>query len=210
MKDLEIKICGITNVDDARLALDAGADYIGFVLYPPSPRGVSVAAMKDILEALDTPARAVGVFVNQPRQAVLDVAKACGLAAVQIHGDEVAADFADMPVTTWRAVKIVDGVTLPDPGAWAAERYVVDTAVPGMYGGTGVAADWDRAAELAAGCPVMLAGGLTPDNVARAVNTVRPRGVDVASGVERQPGRKDPEAVRAFVAAAREARNGTD
>ncbi len=206
----DIKICGITNADDARLALSAGADYIGFVLYPPSPRGVSVADMKRILGELDVPARAVGVFVNASRRVVLDTARNCGLAAVQIHGDEPAAEFTDMPVTTWRAVKVgTDGV-VPGPAEWAADRYVVDAAVPGMYGGTGVAADWDRAAEMAARCPVMLAGGLTPANVAQAVERVRPRGVDVASGVEREPGRKDPDAVRAFIAAARKATGETE
>jgi len=209
MAQLDIKICGISNVEDARVALAAGADYVGFVLYPPSPRGVSVEEMKRILGELDVPARAVGVFVNQSRRAVLDVVRDCGLAVAQIHGDEPATEFANMPVTTWRAVKVADGAIVPDPGRWAADRYVIDADVPGMYGGTGVAADWERAAELAAGHAVMLAGGLTPANVAQAVKEVRPRGVDVASGVEREPGRKDPAAVRAFIAAAREGMNGT-
>ncbi|MBN1557237.1 MAG: phosphoribosylanthranilate isomerase [Lentisphaerae bacterium] len=200
---LEIKICGLTCAEDARIALDAGADYLGFVFYPDSPRAVTAPRAAAILAALGRPCRAVGVFVNAVPDEVARVAAACGLHAVQIHGDEPADAFAGFPVPVWRAVRCGTEGVRPDPAAWPAQRYVVDAAVPGRYGGTGVRADWERAARLAAAQPVMLAGGLTPDNVAGAVRTVRPLGVDVSGGVEAAPGRKDPARLAAFIRGAR-------
>jgi len=216
---VEVKICGMTNRDDVVAALDYGADYVGFVLYAESARGTSVPAMRGILDGISRPLRAVGVFVNEPRKAVEQTALDCGLHAVQVHGDEQAEDFVDFPVPLWRAVWI--GGTGPASlrpclletdsrgshdlhRAWPAERYVVEAAVPGMYGGTGVAADWSRAADLAAERRVMLAGGLTPDNVEQAIETVNPLGVDVASGVEAEPGRKDHDKMKTFIERAKQ------
>ena len=202
---IEVKICGLTNLDDARCALECGADYLGFVLFAGSPRGLDAAALRRIAEALPPDARKIAVFVNQPPAFVATVADDCGLYAVQIHGDETAAGFSDLRWPVWRAVALRDGGIRPSPDAWPAARYVVDAAAPGRYGGTGIAADWAAAARLAAGYPVMLAGGLTPDNVDEGVRFVRPLGVDVASGVEASKGRKDPAKVKAFIAAARRA-----
>jgi len=200
---IEVKICGLTNADDARCALDSGADYLGFVLYPDSPRGISAQKMLEILDELEQPVKAVGVFVNEDREFVQTVADDAGLFAAQIHGDEDAAMFEDMPLPLWRAVRIEEGVCRPDPAEWQAVRYVVDAAVPGLYGGTGIAADWGAAARMAESLPLMLAGGLTPENVAEAIRTVRPLGVDTAGGVEREPGQKDRDKVRKFVEAAK-------
>jgi len=196
---IEVKICGLTNLDDVLGALDAGADYLGFVMYDRSPRGITASETARILERLDVPVKAVGVFVNETRANMEKIASDCGLHAVQVHGDERAADFAEMPVMLWRSVRLdAPGVdTALDE--WGAERLVVDASVPGMYGGTGVAADWVAAAQLAAKRPVMLAGGLTTGNVAESVRMVKPLGVDTASGVEREPGKKDLEKVREFV-----------
>lgn len=199
----EVKICGLTNVDDARVALDAGADYLGFVLYEKSPRGITVDRMAEILDELGAGVRAVGVFVNEAASTVDRIVRRCRLHAAQIHGDEEPSNFGAFPHRVWRAVWIQDGSALPPPEEWPADRYVIDAAVPGLYGGSGVKADWDVASSLADMQPVMLAGGLTPDNVADAIRCVRPLGVDVSSRVESGPGRKDHAAVRAFVTAAK-------
>lgn len=205
--ELLIKICGLTNLADARLALECGADYLGFVLYAKSPRAIDAAALARLTADLPEGVRTVGVFVNAPRDAVLAVARDCRLYAVQIHGDEAAADFRDMPLPVWRAVRLEAAAAIPSPSAWPAERYVLDSAPRGQYGGSGVAGDWSAAARFAADHPAMLAGGLTPENVAAAVRQVPALGVDVASGVEQRPGRKDPAKVRAFIENARGARS---
>ena len=202
---LEIKICGITNGEDARAAVALGVDYLGFVLYPKSPRAVTAERVKQVLDELDAPCKAIGVFVNSSREEVEAAVDACGLWAAQIHGDETAEMFAESPVRLWRALKMMPTGPEPNPSGWAAERYVVDAAVPGAYGGTGVTADWESARDVARGCPVLLAGGLTRENVAVAIRSVRPLGVDVSSGVELGKGKKDHARMEAFVAQARKA-----
>jgi len=201
---IEIKICGLTNSDDATAAAGAGADYLGFVFYPASPRAVTADDVVRILREVAAPVRAVGVFVNESPEAVRRIAEQCSLHAVQIHGDETADLFADFPFRVWRALRVSSGECVPDPADWPACRYVVDALVPGLYGGTGVEASWKRAAEIAAVRPVMLAGGLTLENVGEAIRAVRPHGVDVSSGIEAVPGRKDMARLEAFMRRARE------
>jgi len=203
--NLEIKICGITNIEDARAALVLEVDYLGFIFYPKSPRAVTAEQVKQILGELEEPCKAVGVFVNSPCEEVEGVVEACGLYAAQIHGDETAEMFAGSTLRLWRALKLMPTGPVPDPKKWAAERYVVDAAVPGAYGGTGVTADWEVARDVACACPVLLAGGLTPDNVGVAIRAVQPLGVDVSSGVELGKGKKDHERLKAFVTQARKA-----
>lgn len=202
---LEIKICGTTNLDDARAAMDAGADFIGFVLYARSKRAVTPAQVASMIERLPAGARPVGVFVNEPPAFVAQVVRDCGLWAAQIHGDEDAAAFAGAGFRVWRAVHFADGGIRPQPENWPAERYVLDARAPGQYGGTGRTIDWEQAAGVAARVPSLLAGGLTPENVAAAIRAVRPLGVDAVSGVEAAPGRKDPARLAAFIRAARSA-----
>ena len=201
---IDVKICGLTNLDDARAALDAGADFLGFVLYPKSPRGITAAQLGRIVDNLPREANLVGVFVNEPRAAVERVAGECRLHAVQLHGDETSDAFAGLAWPVWRAVRWQDTAWRPAPEAWSAERYVADAPSP-RYGGTGERGDWAAAAALARQRRVMLAGGLTPENVAGAIRAVRPFGVDVASGVEQAPGRKDVRKMAEFVRRAREA-----
>ncbi|MBI2442085.1 MAG: phosphoribosylanthranilate isomerase [Lentisphaerae bacterium] len=202
----EIKICGLTNLADARMALDAGADYLGFVLYQRSPRCIAPKALRRLLDRLPRGAKAIAVLVNMPRRTVEALVRDCHLHAVQLHGNEPWADWLDLPIPVWRALRARKGRPDPAPARWPAERYVLDAAAPGRYGGTGRAADWRLAATLAHKLPLMLAGGLTPDNVAEAIRIVAPLGVDTASGVERAPGKKDHHKVAAFIQAAREAK----
>jgi len=200
---MEVKICGLTNIEDARCAIDAGADYLGFVLYQKSPRSVSPEKLAEIVGSLGDDVRAVGVFVNETPTEVKRVMRECGLYAAQIHGDESSGDFSGLSFPVWRAVWIENENPIPDPKSWGADRYVIDAAVPGQYGGSGITADWDVSARLVRKFPVMLAGGLTAENVRSAVEIVQPLGVDVSSGVECEPGHKDHDAVRTFVAEAK-------
>lgn len=201
----EIKICGLTRVEDARAAVEAGADYLGFVFYAASPRAVAPATVRGILAALPAGVRGVGVFVNAAPEAVVRTVAECGLYAAQLHGDELPAEYAGLPIKRWRAVRWEHGAWKPDPAAWPVERWVVDAAAPGVYGGTGQTADWAAAARLAAERPCLLAGGLTAATVAAAIRLVRPAGVDVSGGVEARPGCKDAGKIRAFIQAARAA-----
>lgn len=204
MNPLEVKICGLTLAEDALQALESGADYLGFVLYPKSPRCITPSALKRLRRRLPDSVRCVGVFVNAAPVEVARIVKDCGLFAAQLSGDEATRDFSPHDFRIWRTIRRLDGRWSPSPGDWRVERFVVDSTGPG-YGGSGRVSDWSRAGVLARACPVLLAGGLTPDNVAEAVRTVRPTGVDVASGVESESGRKDWIRVRRFIQTARTA-----
>lgn len=203
-RTIEIKICGLTNLPDARMALDAGADYLGFVLYERSPRHITPGALRRLLDRLPTGARAIAVFVNAHRELVEILARDCRLHAIQLHGNERLADWIDLPIPVWRAARLRRGQPDPTPDQWPATRYVLDASVPGRYGGTGQTTDWAKAAKLARQAPLMLAGGLTPHNVAEAIRVVTPLGVDTASGVEKAPGKKDRRKVAAFIQAVKE------
>ncbi len=188
------------------MALDAGADYLGFVLYERSPRHITPGTLRRLLDRLPTRARAIAVFVNASRELVEMLARDCRLHAVQLHGDERLADWVDMPIPVWRAARLRHGKPDPAPGQWPTARYVLDATVPGRYGGTGRTVDWVKAAKLAHQAPLMLAGGLTPHNITEAIRIVKPLGVDTASGVEKAPGKKDRRKMVAFVKAVHEAR----
>ena len=140
----EIKICGVTNVEDALAALAMGADYLGFVMYAKSPRGISAERLRRVRDALPDEARCIAVFVNESRDVVLRVAEECRLYAVQIHGDESTDDFRAMPLPVWRALAVSAQGIKPLPVEWPADRYVVDAPAPGRYGGSGELADWGR------------------------------------------------------------------
>lgn len=203
-RGIEVKICGITSLADAELAVGAGADYIGFVLYEKSPRHVTAGRISEIVGKLPGSVRAVGVFVNMGPDDVRRVASDCGLYAVQLHGAEPAAAFKGFGLPVWRAVRFFAHAWDPAPSLWDPDRFLMDAAAP-EYGGSGRKTDWDAARELARERRAMLAGGLTPGNVAEAIGSVRPLGVDVSSGVEAAPGRKDALKVREFVRNARTA-----
>ena len=199
-----VKICGLTNRADALFAIDCGADYIGFVLYPRSPRYVSPEALRTIAAALPPAPPRVGVFVNCETHFVADVADACGLAIVQLHGRETAANAQALgPERVWKAFDLKTPRDVTAACAFPAAAVVVDAMVPGQWGGSGKTGDWRLAKELADHRRVVLAGGLNAGNVAMALEHVRPDVVDVSSGVEASPGRKDPDAVRRFIDAVR-------
>jgi len=203
----EIKICGITNLDDARAAIDAGADYLGFVIYDESPRAVSPDTLRRIREKLDKNVKCVGVFVNKPSLAVAKIAADCALDFVQLCGEEHYDSFRLLPLPIWRVIRFQNRQALPAPAKWPAERYVLDSSQDGFYGGTGTAMDWTIAAQIAKEHKIMLAGGLTPTNIATAIRIVRPFGIDVSSGVEYRHGQKDHEKMRFFIEVVKKACN---
>jgi phosphoribosylanthranilate isomerase len=199
---LFVKICGITRVEDAQAAVELGADAIGFVFWPGSPRFVDPERAREIIGTLPAGVMAVGVFVNQPAEDVNTIAARAGLAAVQMHGDETASYIATLTRPVIKAVVAgKDSVSNDWP-----ERVtlLVDAHDPIRRGGTGLKADWSAAALLARTRRVLLAGGLTPENVAEAIAAVQPFGIDVSSGVELTPGVKDHQRLAAlFVAVAK-------
>ncbi len=201
-----IKICGIADVASGLVALDAGAQYLGFVFYPPSSRALDVASaarlIAELRDARSTDWKAVGVFVNEPIAMVDATRRACLLDIVQLNGEETPDYIRAVGVPVFKALRYRGmAEPLPTAASLGAERVLVDANVPGRYGGTGVAYDWSQVrAAVAEG---FLAGGLTPDNVAKALEQAHPWGVDVSSGVERK-GAKSPELIQRFVTAVRQ------
>jgi phosphoribosylanthranilate isomerase/ribosomal protein S18 acetylase RimI-like enzyme len=209
-----VKICGLTNLDDALAAAGLGADYLGFNFYPKSPRSIAELDCERIVAALrrEFPQTVcAGVFVNHPPADVARIVKRCGLDAAQLSGDETPDALAALSAAKVPAFKAVrapideDRLTQLAEAGTAEPALLLDANVAGRYGGTGHTADWGWARSIAARRPVFLAGGLTPDNVADAIRNVRPWGVDTASGVEKSAGRKDRRMMADFLAAATQA-----
>lgn len=204
---VKVKICGITNEEDARVAVEAGADALGFIMYRKSPRFVEAAVVKRIINDLPPFVAAVGVFVNEEAAAVRRLMDECGLALAQLHGDESAAYCEGLGRPSMKALRLKNRGTFlalaEFQGRANVRAFVLDAFSDQAYGGTGQTVDWTLAAEAARASRVLLAGGLTPDNVAEAIRQVRPYGVDVSSGVEVRPGQKDHVKVRTFIEAAR-------
>jgi phosphoribosylanthranilate isomerase len=209
----KIKICGIRTLHDALAAVDAGADMLGFNFYKKSPRYIDVGMCRSITSSLRSRshARLVGVFVNASVAEIHATMGTCGLHFAQLHGDESPEMLNALNGKAFKAIRLSASESVEQSVYPFCEASVdkpvllVDAAVKGVYGGSGVTADWSAAAELAKKYPLLLAGGLTPENVAEAVGRVKPWGVDVASGVESRPGVKDEAKMRAFVKAVREA-----
>lgn len=190
---------------DALAAMDAGADFIGFNFYPKSPRYIDVDQCREIMSVMRKYGHStyVGVFVNASADEIRATMKTCGLSLAQLHGDESVEMLKQLDGKAFKAFRgipeNVDGFARSEPPA-----FLIDASVKGIYGGSGVTADWSGAAELAKKYPLLLAGGLTPENVAEAIRRVKPWGVDVASGVESAPGEKDASRMKAFVQAVRD------
>lgn len=214
-----VKICGITNIEDALCATDAGADLLGFIFYPPSPRSIKPDVAKRIVSELrnrtlsDRPlgaTRFVGVFVDETPEQMRGVMNEVGLDMIQLSGNEPVETLQALRGRGYKVVRTaVDAASYVQSSPTAVDEIRPDLLLeadhPSLYGGTGQRADEALAAQLARQHRILLAGGLTPENVAEAIRAAQPWGVDVASGVEARKGKKDPSKVRAFVYAAKHA-----
>jgi phosphoribosylanthranilate isomerase len=201
-----VKICGITSVEDGLAAAAAGADAIGLMLYDGSPRHITLESAVEISRALPPFVSRVGVFVNADSGIVAEAISVCGLNILQFHGDETPEYCRQFPVMTMKAFRMRDRESLKKLKEFTTDAWLLDAYVKDARGGTGASFNWDLAIEAKElGRPIFLAGGLTPDNIGEAVRKVRPYGVDVSSGVEASPGKKDHAKVRAFIKAAKEA-----
>jgi|SRR5271166_1169690 len=200
---VRVKICGITKLEDAKLAVELGAHAIGLNFYTQSPRSLSPAAAAELVDRLPAFVATVGVFVNWEAEPLVALCRAIHLSAAQLHGDESPAvvEAVAAQIQIIKAVRLGHGTP---PPAYAKFRsvagFLIDSAQQGQYGGTGATANWHLARIAAQSHRVILAGGLSPENVGEAIRVVRPFAVDVTSGVESRPGRKDPAKLRAFFA----------
>jgi phosphoribosylanthranilate isomerase len=204
--ETKVKICGITNTADAQAAVAAGADALGFIFYDKSPRYVDVKAAAAISSGLSPMVMRVGVFVNAPEDFVFSAIRECGLTLLQFHGDEPAEYCAQFGLMSMKAFRVHGPETLEQIPKYRTDAYLLDAYSSTTLGGSGEKFNWDLAIEAQKfGRPIFLAGGLTPENVAGAIRKVGPFGVDVSSGVERAPGKKDHGKMKAFLNAVRSA-----
>jgi phosphoribosylanthranilate isomerase len=203
-RGVRVKICGVTRLEDALLAARLGADALGFNFWPRSPRHLAPEAAAAIVRRLPPSVATFGVFVDPTREELLAALAVSGIGVVQLHGDEPPALCATLGVPVVKALRVRDRHDLARIASYDVRAFLLDSASAG-YGGSGAAFDWDLAAGVAREVPVLLAGGLRPENVADAVRAVRPLGVDVASGVESAPGLKDAARMEAFIRRAKAA-----
>ncbi|HVU07307.1 MAG TPA: phosphoribosylanthranilate isomerase [Verrucomicrobiae bacterium] len=202
--ETKVKICGITNLADAQAAVAAGADALGFNFYEKSPRHISVEQAAEIARQLPPFVLRVGVFVNAPVELVVCAIASTELTMLQFHGDETPEFCGQFGLMAMKAFRIRDENSLAQIPNYATDAYLLDAFSADEFGGTGKKFNWDLAIEAQKfGKPIFLAGGLTPENVAEAVKKVRPFAVDVSSGVESAPGKKDHVKIKAFIAAAK-------
>ena len=199
---VKIKICGITSIADGLAAAGAGADMIGLMFYEKSPRYISLETAAQIARAVPPFVAKVGVFVNPDEDLVRRALAECSLSLLQFHGDETSAFCTQFGMMSMKALRVRDDASLRELQDFTTDAFLLDAYSKSRLGGTGEKFNWDLAIEAKKfGRPIFLAGGLTPDNVAAAVRQVQPFGVDVSSGVESAPGKKDAAKVRDFIAA---------
>ena len=201
---VKVKICGITNYDDALAAAEFGADALGFVFYKKSPRHITPEKAAQIIYRLPPFVATVGVFVDEKKEEVEKVMGRIGLTAAQFHGNEPP-EACEIPRRTIKAIRIKELTDLDPMRHYQVSAFLLDAYTPEALGGTGQVFNWSIAMDARAYGKIILAGGLTPENVATAVQMVKPYGVDVASGVELEPGIKDHEKLRLFIRNAKEA-----
>tara|TARA_B100000315_G_scaffold248965_1_gene279521 strand:- start:5 stop:637 length:633 start_codon:yes stop_codon:yes gene_type:complete len=199
----KVKICGTTSLNDALLAIESGADAVGFIFHKESPRNISEKDVKDIVVRLPPFIETVGVFVNETSDKVNRIAEQCRLTAVQLHGDESPAFCRRVKRRVIKAVRVKDAESLKGMSGYDVSGYLLDAFNEESRGGTGKIFDWNLALRAKKQGPVIIAGGLNPFNVYTAIHRVKPYGVDVCSGVEKSPGIKDPEKVGEFIKAVR-------
>jgi phosphoribosylanthranilate isomerase len=196
----KIKICGITNIDDAVTAANLGADMLGFVFYKKSKRYIEPHKVREIVNELPPSIGRVGVFVDEDADAVRDIAVESGLNMLQFHGDE-AAEYCRLfnDYKTIKAFRIKDRLSLKGINAYDVDYYMLDTYSEAAKGGTGKSFDWKIVTDFEFLRPIILSGGLTVETIARAIQEVAPYGVDVSSGVEERPGKKDIKLMTKFI-----------
>ncbi len=204
-----VKICGVTRADDARLAVEMGAAAVGFNFYPPSPRYIAPRDAAEIIRKLPPLVATVGILADETDAAhVAGVAREAGVTVIQLHGPRFPADDAQEELRGFRLIRAVavrDSFRPEELASLKADAFLMDAYDPKLIGGTGKSFDWNLAREAKRYGTIILAGGLTPENVGEAIRQVRPFAVDVASGVESAPGKKDPVKLRAFFLAVEEA-----
>jgi phosphoribosylanthranilate isomerase len=202
---MRIKICGITNVHDALAAADYGADAVGFVLYKSSPRYIDTKAVKNIISQLPPFVTTVGVFADTDERDIRAIVEDCGLDVIQLQGDEPADLCRRLGGRVIKAIRIRDKFSLNRMIPYKVRAFVLDTYREGQLGGTGETFDWSLATEAKKFGKIILAGGLTPENIRQAIEQVRPYGVDVSTGVEERLGKKDPSKLKVFIETAKKA-----
>ncbi|HYL47247.1 MAG TPA: phosphoribosylanthranilate isomerase [Candidatus Limnocylindrales bacterium] len=211
MAKVKVKICGITNWTDARRAAEAGADFLGFNFYRKSPRYVAPGRARKIVRRLPKRVAAVGVFVNEREETILQIARRVGLKYLQLHGEEAAESVSRLarffPVI--KAARVGNGFRPAQLAKFRRVRAVLlDGFKPGLHGGTGKAFNWKIARAMSSDRRIFLAGGLAPENIVEAIRVARPYAVDICSGVESRPGKKDPAKVDALMRAVQSAQRG--
>jgi len=199
MATTRVKICGITNLEDALCAVVAGADALGFVFYKDSPRYIRPEKAGEIISALPPFVTTVGLFVNATPETIKSTMQITGLGVVQLHGDETSEDCCLIPYPVIKAVRVKDEDSLAGTDSYKVSALLLDAWNDQYYGGTGENFDWQLAKKLTGSSPLILAGGLSPENVAEAIRVVNPYAVDVSSGVEKSPGNKDHDKVCQFI-----------
>ncbi|HAK59952.1 MAG TPA: phosphoribosylanthranilate isomerase [Nitrospiraceae bacterium] len=203
---IRIKICGITNLDDAMAAAELGADALGFNFYPESPRFIAPEKAAEIIYQLPPFILTVGIFVNEPEEKVREIHERTGIQVFQFHGDESPEFCERFERRVIKVFRVKDKESLHSIMHYKASAFLLDSHKDGLLGGTGVPFDWDLAQDAARYRRVILAGGLTPENVGEAIRRVKPYGVDVAGGVEKEKGIKDDGKIKKFIAEVRKAR----
>ena len=203
MKDrdtqVKVKICGMTNLKDVKVAVDGGVDAVGFIFYKKSPRSDTMKVVREIVLELPPFVDSVGVFVNETAEQINKIADHCKLDRVQLHGDESPAFCKKIRRRVIKAIRVKDIQSLKKLSDYPVSSFLLDTFSEDQYGGTGRVFDWNLAYPAKKYGPIILAGGLTPINVHQAIQRIQPYGVDVCSGVESQPGIKDHKKMKAFL-----------
>lgn len=206
MNRVRVKICGVRSLEEAEAAVEYGADAIGFNFWPKSPRYIAPEMARSIIAKLSPLLSCVGVFVNEEPEHIIEIASQAGLNAVQLHGDEMPEYCAQLRgLKLIKAFRVSEDFDLNQIANYRVSSILLDTKVKNNYGGTGERFDWRIALEAKRFAPIILAGGLNAENVAEAINFVRPMAVDVCSGVEAEPGRKDISRIREFMSVVKQA-----
>jgi len=198
-KQVKVKVCGMTSLKDALVAVEVGADAVGFIFYKKSPRSVTMKTVREIVLELPPFVDTVGVFVDETAEQVNKIADYCNLDIIQLHGDESPTYCKKIRRKVIKAFRIKDMQSVKKISNFQVSGFLLDTFSEKLHGGTGKVFDWNLALPAKKFGPVIMAGGLTPNNVQQAVRQIRPYGVDVCSGVESEPGIKDHKKVRAFL-----------